>query len=213
MTNKKKRAARQCAVLLAVLSTLSGCSTVKMMTGPRSELWLATRGIDKQSYYEGLDLDPVSTMSLGGGTYNVLKWRGTEVMEIPCRRMWPDTALHLHSRMDNFARADAGLDAPLTEEEIVDIYTLDACTNNAVNLCAWIMHDTDATFRLYGRLIWHGGRHRGPALYVQCITGAELRDVVLSKLITNEVEPWTGRAWRRYIRRLLVEETKKDSEN
>lgn len=209
MTNNKKRAARQCAVLLAVLATLSGCGYFKMLV-LREELWMAAVGIDNDSYYEGLDLDPVRTITLplGGGTYNILKWRGSEVLEIKCARVWPGDALYTYSRLPDHLQPNV----PLSTEEIVDIYTIDKCSAWGVNVCAWIMKDARASYRLVGRLIWHGGRHTGPAIYVQCVTAAEFRSIVLSPQ-NKGVEPWTAPAWRRYLRRIAAEEAQKHPEN
>lgn len=207
MDNNMKRTARRCAVLLALLAPLSGCSELKMLFTPRSQLWLAYPGLDENLHYNGLDLDPVRTITVsgGGGTYNVLKWWDTEVLEYPCHRVGEDDAL------SHYSRWPLAPDVELSTDEIVEIYTLSACSDAAVNTCAWIILDPHASFRLVGRLIWYGGRYRGPVLYVQCMTGEEFRAYALRS--KGEVHPGAGPAWRRYMRRLEAEEAKKHSEN
>lgn len=211
VTNNKKRTARQCAVLLTLLASASGCSTWKMMITPRSELWLERPWINKDWYYKHLDLDPVLTIPLGvgGPTLNVLKWWDMDVLEIPCRVIWPQDAVALYSRVPESLRPDV----ELSPQDIADIYTDDECGDYAVNACAWVLMDPTATFYLVGRLTWHGGRLRGPALYVECMTGEEVRAFALRGVKAGQVSEAASDAWRRYLRKIKAEEARKQSDN
>lgn len=112
----------------------------------------------------------------------VLMWGNDEVLEIECDNPWS---------------MPIGVDSD--EEWIYEEAMAYECDTRAIFHCQDITQDARTTIRRYAFLSWKGVRRR-PAVYVQCLTPAKLRDYMSTNGQNVKVAPEHAQYWKWYLR-------------
>lgn len=195
-TNRDKW--RRAPVILPLLALIPGCRLA-----PTETLYIQSPE-PFQDVIWSIEFDPIRTITLKNGeNIDVLQFGDAELLEIKCRPA-PVVEFSTGTRLNPMVRTTA------EAEKIAERATVEACAQDALRACRQITQDERSTFGRVTYGVWHGKRHSGPALYIQCITPAEFRAWALSPR-TKKVRPDAVPMWEQYLREVAAEEEKKHS--
>jgi hypothetical protein len=183
--------------LIPILMLLTGCK-ILFFSGPPPHLvddenhewagypehWQTVRTIQVPMLW----FDPV--------VLRVLMFGNDEVLEIKCETLW------LHTPMIG--------DSAEWQRKVEKAHTQE-CDFKAIDYCQLITGDDQTTIRRVAYLPRTGDRHRGPAVYVQCLTPAEFRIFIKENEDRVTVPPEYASEWKRYRREVGASEENKHS--